>query len=75
MRSALAMVHPSAPRETVACALPTGEGLLSFSTLDQALAAFEEVTANYQKHSAAARTIAETYFAAERVLGGLLDAL
>lgn len=56
------------------CALPTGVGLLPFSTLDEALAALETVNADYQSHSAAARAIAEDYLRAETVLGDLLAA-
>jgi hypothetical protein len=56
-------------------ALPTGEGLLPFSTLEEAVAAFETVTSEYQRHAAAARAIAEECFRAERVLGDLLEAL
>jgi hypothetical protein len=58
-----------------ACALPTGEGLLPFSTLEQAVAAFESVTSDYQTHAAAARAIAEEYLRAERVLGDLIEGL
>jgi hypothetical protein len=53
--------------------LPTGEGLFAFSTTDDAAAAVEEVEADYDRHSRAARAIAREYFAADRVLGSLLD--
>jgi Glycosyl transferases group 1 len=55
--------------------LPNGEGLLTFSTLDEAVAGVEEITGDYQRHSHAARAIAEEHFAAERVLRRLLDIL
>jgi hypothetical protein len=52
--------------------LPTGEGLLAFSTLDQAADAFRLIEADYPRHSAAARRIAEEHLRAETVLGSLL---
>jgi hypothetical protein len=55
--------------------LPTGEGLFAFNTMDDILAAFEAINSDYQKHSKAARAIAEQYFKAETVLGKLLDDL
>jgi len=54
------------------CALPVGEGLLAFSTADQAEACLHEVLSDYDRHSRAARAIAEDYFRAETVLGGVL---
>ncbi|MGN6170111.1 MAG: hypothetical protein ACTHQQ_18360, partial [Solirubrobacteraceae bacterium] len=55
------------------CALPTGEGILSFSSVGQAVAAFESVLADYERHREAARAIAGEYLRAESVLGALLD--
>jgi hypothetical protein len=52
--------------------LPTGEGLLAFSTLDEAIAGIEEIESDYERHSRAAREIAEEYFDSDRVLGALL---
>jgi hypothetical protein len=52
--------------------LPTGKGLLSFATRDEALAAIEDVAQDYARHAAAARDIAADCFAAERVLGDML---
>ena len=52
--------------------LPTGEGLFSFSTEEEALDAIEAVHADYRRHSAAARRIAREFFDAERVIGDLL---
>jgi hypothetical protein len=54
---------------------PVGEGLLSFSTLDEAVEAFYEVEADYGLHSRAARRLAKTHFASEVVLGRLLEKL
>lgn len=52
--------------------LPTGEGLLAFTTVDDAAEAIETVERDYSKHRRAARAIAEEHFRAERVLGSLL---
>ena len=49
-----------------------GEGLLSFSTLDEALAAIGEVAGDYERHSAAARRLAREHFDGERVLADIL---
>jgi hypothetical protein len=51
--------------------LPTGEGLFAFSTLDQALAAVEAINADYRRHCAAARAIAEEYLEAARLLADI----
>lgn len=55
--------------------LPTGEGLFAFNTMDEIVAAFEAICSDYQRHSRAARQIAEEYFRAETVLAKLLDDL
>lgn len=54
---------------------PTGAGLLTFTTLEEALAGVEAVTRDYARHARAARAIAEEYFDAEIVLGRLLRRL
>jgi hypothetical protein len=51
--------------------LPTGEGLFAFTTLDEAAMAVEAVRRDYSRHAAAARQIADEFFAAERVLGAV----
>jgi len=48
--------------------LPTGEGLFAFNTMEEILAAFGSINSDYQRHSRAARAIAEEYFRAETVL-------
>jgi hypothetical protein len=53
--------------------LPVGEGLLAFHTPDEAVAALQDVAADPERHSRAARAIAEEHFAAERVLARLLE--
>jgi hypothetical protein len=55
--------------------LPTGEGLLSFATVAEAVGAIEEVRSDFPRHREAAREIAAEHFAASRVLGSLVDAL
>jgi hypothetical protein len=55
--------------------LPLGEGLLVFSTLEEAAAGVDEIEADYARHSRAAREIAVEHFAADRVLPKLLRQL
>ncbi|HSH83069.1 MAG TPA: hypothetical protein VLA19_31435 [Herpetosiphonaceae bacterium] len=54
--------------------LPTGEGLLTFRDVSEALNGIEAINADYERHRHAARQLAEHYFAAERVLPPLLEA-
>jgi hypothetical protein len=54
---------------------PVGEGLLTFSTLDEAAAAVEEVERDYERHSLAARRVAEQELDSDVVLGRLLQRL
>ena len=54
---------------------PTGEGLLVYSTLDEAVAGVEEISGNYECHCRAAREIAEEYFDSDKVLPRLLERL
>lgn len=53
--------------------LPTGEGLLTFTTVDEAVAALAAVDDDYLSHARAARALAEQHFDSDRVLGLLLD--
>jgi hypothetical protein len=55
--------------------LPTGEGLLAFSTVEEAVAAVEEVRSDPERHARAAREIAEEHLDCERVLGRLVEEL
>ena len=55
--------------------LPTGEGVLAFTTPDEAAAALETVSASYERHCAAAREVASAYFDSRAVLSRLLDAV
>lgn len=53
--------------------LPTGEGLLAFATAAEAAAAIDAVSAAYDRHARAARTLAEDVFDSRTVLTRLLD--
>lgn len=52
--------------------LPCGEGLLVFTTADEAVEATQRVRARYAEHARAARRVAEEHFDARRVLSRLL---
>jgi hypothetical protein len=52
--------------------LPTGEGLLSFRTPDDAVAALQEVAGHRHRHGRAALEIAREYFDSDVVLARLL---
>jgi GT2 family glycosyltransferase len=69
----LAAGRPVVTQETgFSNTLPTGEGLFGFSTMEEILAAVEEINSDYERHSAAAREIAREYFDAEKVLARIL---
>jgi hypothetical protein len=51
---------------------PTGDGLLTFSTLEEAAAGVEAINARYAHHAQAAREIAIDYFDSDKVLFKLL---
>lgn len=53
--------------------LPTGEGLLSYSTRGEALEAFALLDQDLDFHSKRARALAEDHFDSDRVLSRLLD--
>ena len=53
--------------------LPDGEGMFRFTTLEQAAAAIESMNADYERHSRAARALAETHFDAARVAARILE--
>jgi hypothetical protein len=54
-------------------ALPTGRGLFSFLTMEDILAAVDAIESDYEGNCRAAREIADEYFAAEKVLGSLMN--
>jgi hypothetical protein len=69
----LALGVPAIVQDTgFACALPTGEGILNFSTVDEARTAIESVVADPQRHTRAARDIIYEYFDSAKVLNRLI---
>lgn len=72
----LASGRPVVAQETgFSEALPTGEGLLAFSTAEEAAAAVAAVERDPAGHAQAARALAEQHLDARKVLPRLLDAL
>ena len=53
--------------------LPSGEGLIAFSTIDEAADAIVRVDADYARHAARASEIAEAHFEANRILSSLVE--
>jgi hypothetical protein len=53
--------------------LPPGRGLFGFRTMEDVLAAVDAIEADYAGHCRAAREIAAEYFAAEKVVGSLME--
>ena len=53
--------------------LPVGEGILPFTTPDEAVAGIRAVEADYDRHSQAARAIAEEWFDSDKVLSRLIE--
>jgi hypothetical protein len=52
---------------------PSREGLLAFSTLEEAAAGVVNISENYYRHARAARRIAEEYFDSRKVIERLVD--
>jgi hypothetical protein len=70
----LAAGRPVAVQDTgFSNVLPVGEGLLTFTTVEEAVAAINEIEANYPRHAKTARALAMEYFDAPRVLTRLID--
>jgi hypothetical protein len=70
----LATGRPAVVEDTGPSAfLPSGEGLLRFASLEEAVDAVHRVDADYARQCGAARAIAETHFDAKRVVARLLD--
>jgi hypothetical protein len=53
--------------------LSSGEGVIPFRTLDEAVAGIESVGRDYEHHSRAARSMAEEYFDSNKVLSRLVE--
>jgi hypothetical protein len=69
----LALGRPAVVQETGwSDYIPAGEGVLTFSTLEEAVEAIADINDHYAEHQAAARAIAEQYFEAKKVCADLL---
>ena len=69
----LALGRPAVVQETGWSEyLPAGDGVLTFTTMEEAVAAIADVNDHYAEHQAAARALAEQYFEAKKVCGDLL---
>jgi GT2 family glycosyltransferase/ABC-type phosphate transport system ATPase subunit len=70
----LAAGRPVVTQDTgFGCVLPVGEGLVAFSTIDEAAEGLSRVNAEYEVHARASKAIAREYFSHDVVLGTLLD--
>ena len=52
--------------------LPTGKGLFPFKTMEDILAAVDEIESDYEGNCRMAREVAQEYFAAEKVITSLM---
>jgi hypothetical protein len=53
--------------------LPTGEGLLAFRTMEEAVQGVKEIDAHYEQHMSAARRLAEEFLDSRRCLPRMLS--
>jgi hypothetical protein len=53
--------------------IPAGRGLYAFTSVDDIVRATDEIKSDYEGNCNAAREIAKEYFAAEKVVGSLMD--
>ncbi|HWL65607.1 MAG TPA: hypothetical protein VNP73_06495, partial [Actinomycetota bacterium] len=53
--------------------VPSGKGFLTYTTLDEAVAAVEAVNSDYLSHCEAARSLAEERFDGSRLLTEMLE--
>jgi hypothetical protein len=69
----LALGRPAVVQETGwSDTIPAGDGLLAFSTPEEAVEAIADINDHYAEHQAAARAVAEQYFEAKKVCADLL---
>jgi hypothetical protein len=69
----LALGRPAVVQETGwSDYIPAGDGLLAFSTLEEAVDAIADINDHYAEHQAAARALAEQFFEAKKVCHDLL---
>jgi hypothetical protein len=70
----LASGRPALVQDTgLAARYPVGEGLVMFQTVEQAVEAAARIVRDHEAHAAAARSLAETYFDSDLVLGRFLE--
>ena len=70
----LAAGRPVVVQDTsLAVALPVGQGILPFTTVDEAIAAIHEVEGIYARHAKAAAAIDEEYFDSDKILNRLVE--
>lgn len=70
----LASGRPVLMEETgISDCVPCGNGLVTFTGLDGAVSALEQVNNRYEQHAAAARSLAENIFSTAKVLPQFLD--
>jgi len=70
----LASGKPALVQETgFSRSYPVGEGLLSFDSMDSALAGARNISRNYAAHCQAARQLAVEFFDSDKVLGNLAE--
>jgi hypothetical protein len=55
------------------CAIPSGRGVLGFTTMEEAVEAIDRVAADPAAHAEAAQAIAREYFDSNRVLTRLIE--
>jgi len=69
----LALGRPAVVQETGWSEfIPAGDGLLAFSTVEEAVDAIADINDHYAEHQAAARALAEQFFEAKKVCADLL---
>jgi hypothetical protein len=70
----LALGVPAVVQDTgFGSAIPTGEGVLAFGTVEEAADAIELLVSDPDRHAKAARAIAEEYLDSDKVLTRLID--
>jgi hypothetical protein len=70
----LALGVPTIVQDTgFGCAIPSGEGVLTFSTVEEAVNAIDQLASDRDRHAVAASEIAEQYFDSDKVLTHLID--
>jgi hypothetical protein len=72
----LASGRPVLAQDTgLAALLPAGAGIVTFATIDEAVAGAHAIDGDYDRHARAAREIASEVFDSDRVLSRLLERL